>query len=475
MLGVREHLLIYLHNCLLCVMLNAKENSMSYTRNFMVGISVCACAGGLVGVASADEPLGVLEPSHGRVVQAAHIYYNISTGERVVTLMGDGDTAPANVGDSVPIWSSMVLNQCAAEGYTTEWFFGFDNNAGTTSLSTAITVLDNGDIALDTVVDCVHVNWVTGHSDVDADSDGVGDGIPGLAGEWTWWDADNGRAAQGCMRLPLISFRLIDLPGNIFGEGEMTSYSIDVDLASSFSSSLTFEIGDSDGDLQGAAFGNNNIDVDSDGTPDGVSVANADRNFDGLPDSDLDGDGLFDWAWTVRFYQPGTADLDGDGVIDGDFADSFQTIGINFGAPDGTLINDGGSPPTWSWDIDLSNSDPGTGQEDRFAIFAPPDTNGDVLYAFGSWFGGLECSSAPLPDGPGYTPAAMFEHRLFGPTGTHIDCGDFNQDGVLNFFDVSLFIQLFQNQDPLADMNNDGQWDFFDVSQFVQEFSAGCP
>ncbi|CAN0589434.1 unnamed protein product, partial [Laminaria digitata] len=54
-------------------------------------------------------------------------------------------------------------------------------------------------------------------------------------------------------------------------------------------------------------------------------------------------------------------------------------------------------------------------------------------------------------------------------------CADLNGDGVLNFFDVSQFIQWYSTSDPGADYNEDGQIDFFDVSQFVQDFNAGCP
>jgi hypothetical protein len=433
-----------------------------------------ALAAGIASTAAASNTPTTLSPSQGNVITAAHIYYNIATGERVVTKLGDGQTAPAGA-TSGPIWQSLVDNQCESEGYTTTWFFGVDNNSGTTSLATAITNLDYGDIALDTVVDAVHLDWVTGHDDVDTDSDGIGDGVVGLAGEWTVWDADNGRAINASTRLPLIAFRFINLPGNVFGAGSLTGYTADVDLGGSFSSSLTFEIGDSDGDLQGAAFGHNDVDTNSDGIGDGVSIANADRDFDGLLDSDLDGDGLFDWSWSVRFFQPGTGDSNGDGVIDaldGDFADSMQTIGISFGGAEGTLTNDGGVPPTWGWDVDDSAPAAGTGQEDRFAIYAPPDTNGDILYAGGFWFGGIECSSIPLPDGPGYTPAAMFEWALMGPGGVNPCAADLNDDGTLNFFDVSLFIQLFGGG---ADYNGDGATNFFDVSAFIQDFNAGCP
>ena len=52
---------------------------------------------------------------------------------------------------------------------------------------------------------------------------------------------------------------------------------------------------------------------------------------------------------------------------------------------------------------------------------------------------------------------------------------DFNDDGVLDFFDVSLFINAFGAQDPAADLNQDRAYDFFDVSAFLSAYNAGCP
>jgi FG-GAP-like repeat len=46
---------------------------------------------------------------------------------------------------------------------------------------------------------------------------------------------------------------------------------------------------------------------------------------------------------------------------------------------------------------------------------------------------------------------------------------DLNGDGVLNFFDVSIFINT------QFDFNGDGAFNFFDVSAFVAAMSAGCP
>lgn len=67
------------------------------------------------------------------------------------------------------------------------------------------------------------------------------------------------------------------------------------------------------------------------------------------------------------------------------------------------------------------------------------------------------CLTAPECDPAGECPA---------------DC---NNDGLLNFFDLSIFLSEFTNQDTRADMNNDNLWNFFDISAFLTAFAAGCP
>ncbi|MDF1808539.1 MAG: family 16 glycosylhydrolase [Phycisphaerales bacterium] len=47
--------------------------------------------------------------------------------------------------------------------------------------------------------------------------------------------------------------------------------------------------------------------------------------------------------------------------------------------------------------------------------------------------------------------------------------------GSLNFFDVSAFLSLLNDNDSLADINGDGQFNFFDVSGFLTLFGQGCP
>lgn len=453
-------------------------------------VLACAvCAGSVCSFSPAAESPTKLQVGEGIVKDVAHIYYNIASGERVVTLLGEGQSAGADNGISGAIWSARVSNPCADQGFTTNFFFGLDDNSGTTTAATNATSMNWGDVPVDTLVDCVHIDWVTDHDDVDDDSDGIGDGVVGLSGQWTFWDGENGRILQSCTRLPIVSFIFTDLPGDTSPpeDGFLAGYSADVDLAATFmGTSLIFEIGDSDGDLQGAWFGSNDIDIDSDGIGDGVSIGDTstvggfplvDRDFDGLADADLDLDGLFDWGWSVRFRQPGTADLDSDGVNEGDILDSMKTIGISFGIPEGTAVDNGDT--TWTWEIDTSVADAGNGSEDAFALF---DSSFDYIGTF--FFGGFSCAADDITRQ--YSPYTGFEFQLFGPSGSNncpgsdiLGCSqaDFAEPfGTLNFFDVSSFLSYYNEQSPCADLSAPfGAWNFFDVSAYLGAFGAACP
>ncbi|KAA0213993.1 MAG: hypothetical protein DYG94_03015 [Leptolyngbya sp. PLA3] len=52
--------------------------------------------------------------------------------------------------------------------------------------------------------------------------------------------------------------------------------------------------------------------------------------------------------------------------------------------------------------------------------------------------------------------------------------GDFNDDGVLDFFDVQAFLQAFSAHHPAADLAADGVFNFFDAQTFLNLFSMGC-
>lgn len=71
----------------------------------------------------------------------------------------------------------------------------------------------------------------------------------------------------------------------------------------------------------------------------------------------------------------------------------------------------------------------------------------------------------------GHTGAAFVYSRI----GTGCP-QDLNNDGALNFFDVSAFLVGYTNGDQeVADWNGDGALNFFDVSGFVLSYLDGCP
>jgi probable HAF family extracellular repeat protein len=51
---------------------------------------------------------------------------------------------------------------------------------------------------------------------------------------------------------------------------------------------------------------------------------------------------------------------------------------------------------------------------------------------------------------------------------------DFNDDGVLDFFDYLDFVAAYATESPRADFNFDGTVDFFDYLDFVAGFDTGC-
>jgi hypothetical protein len=52
---------------------------------------------------------------------------------------------------------------------------------------------------------------------------------------------------------------------------------------------------------------------------------------------------------------------------------------------------------------------------------------------------------------------------------------DVNNDGNLNFFDISMVIQGIGQSDPRVDYTDDGSYDFFDLSAFLTLYQSGCP
>jgi hypothetical protein len=167
------------------------------------------------------------------------------------------------------------------------------------------------------------------------------------------------------------------------------------------------------------------------GDTDGIDDSGNGLNSGGLG-ADVDGDGLADFAYGYNFRHPV------------DVATGVSGPGLVFGA---------GAPG----DVDLS------------AVFL--NQNWSDFDSFVN-FGGHDCS-------PGcnfaWTPWASMWAGFYGRNPIHCDCGDLTCDGILDFFDVQAFLNLFAIEDPEADMNADGVWDFFDVQIYLGLFSAGCP
>ncbi len=427
--------------------------------NTVIGILLAA---GIAGSAGANETPTRLEPAVGKLNHVAHIYFNVATGEKITTLLGARDAQQGVDGvESSEIWVQTTAAMCADNGYTTEYYYHMDDPEDPSTLHEYL--FDWGDIAMDTVVDCVQVHWVTNHQDTDADGDMQADGVVGFAGNWTYWDGMNGRAPEfDCVATPLVSFSLYNLPGELSDplDQELAFYTLDIDLgtAGTIGNSLTFEICDTDGDPQGAARHNSYI---------GIEYF-YDAGIPGATWGDPDGDGLGDWGWSLIFDQPGTVDVDnadGDNDrstgIDGDIL-ALATAGVAFGAPTPGHPEFDSIADTWSW---VSDGPTAGLAED---VFNTAHLNDSSFILDGPWwFGGLDCS----PDEGGYTPAAMFQTVLYGPSSGHCrSCPfDLNCDFEIDFFDVSYFLT------NMVDWNGDTVFDFFDISLFLNGFHAGCP
>lgn len=431
-----------------------------------------ALAAGIASTAAANttpivESRGI---KSGDIKDVAHIYFNVATGEKVVTLLGDTQR-PVDIDASVPVYSATTGQQCLAQGYSTSYFYSPDDLSQVDSMGNPLSSLaleslftDWGDISDDTVVDSIQVNWVTNFADTDTDMDSFADGIEGLAASWTIFGNYNGRAPQdNSIAVGIVGFEFFSLPGLPPSfTGAFGGYTADIDLTASgtFGTDLTLELGDTDSNFQGAAFG---LLANGSSSLPGYFT---DFDSDGLDDGDPDDDSLADWGWGVSFVQPGRQDVDnadGDSDtqtgIDGDFADA-ATIGIGFASIDGGMAVDSGSG-VWSWD----DMDPNVETEDAFTLYngydfagVPAGTNAGPFF-----FGGLNCDAGQT----NYTPGANFQVVLYGP-GVGGCSADLTGDGVFDFFDISFLLQ------NMVDYNGDTAFDFFDISGVLQD-SADCP
>lgn len=98
-------------------------------------------------------------------------------------------------------------------------------------------------------------------------------------------------------------------------------------------------------------------------------------------------------------------------------------------------------------------------------------TNGSAFGVSVAYAGGTLVVGAENTDTPDTNAGSAFIYSAVCPCPA-----DLSGDGVLNFFDVSLFLGAFNAQQPAADQAEPfGVFDFFDVAAFLSLFGQGCP
>ena len=92
-------------------------------------------------------------------------------------------------------------------------------------------------------------------------------------------------------------------------------------------------------------------------------------------------------------------------------------------------------------------------------------------------WGGIHPPADDLPGrhmGQAIGPEAFTEARRYF-NGLKSCPADFSGDGVLNFFDISKFINAYSSDDQLADMTQDNALDINDVFAYLELYGKGCP
>ncbi len=92
-------------------------------------------------------------------------------------------------------------------------------------------------------------------------------------------------------------------------------------------------------------------------------------------------------------------------------------------------------------------------------------------------WGGIHPPADDLPGrhmGQVIGPEAFTEARRYF-NGLKSCPADFQGDGMLNFYDISKFINAYSNNDQIADMTQDNQLDMNDIFEYIDVFMNGCP
>ncbi|MEZ6242670.1 MAG: GC-type dockerin domain-anchored protein [Phycisphaerales bacterium] len=367
----------------------------------------------------------------------ANIYYNVRTGERLMTPIGAG---PRDVVG--PLWvnngpncgpSILIVENPDFDGDTLPDLVA--PNTLPPSLNPppeGAWILDWGDIDTETAINSITFAYATSVPDTDTDGDDIGDGVVGYSMSITFSDGDNGHDAD---RYCILDLTLTTLPGAppSLPPGSMAVYTLTLDFWS-LAPSLVFELGDTNG-------------YDDVGT--GLSGGAIYGHPTG---ADLDGDSRSDFSYGFRFDQSSLP---------------LESRGLT-----GVLLV---APPT-EYHLGLPE-----GIEDALDLFAtgpdcPPGQSTSYLGTFD--LGGYGCEPG------GEIPFASIYIELGGYTCLGV-CNPINAcsvadtahpAGVLNFDDVLAFLVEFGSLSFCADLAPPiNVWDFSDVLAFLTAFGQGCP
>jgi len=411
------------------------------TRHLIITLSA-----GLASAAPAQDT-GTLSSRTAPGIPIAQIHVNLATGERSVH---PWDSRPRS-GASDPVWINDNTDPCLT-GATIGVIDDVDLNAdGLGDLFGGACVGGTfpceglwsnwwGDLHdPDTVVDCIRFKYGTSVPDVDLDSDGVGDGVPGFTLYLNFADHDNGFGfhVPGSSRQCIIELEITDLPGQVgpLPPGFGAIYELVIDLGQD-TPSLVFELGDSDG-------------IDNAGTGYSGGAIYGKPTF-----VDLDDDSHHDFSWGVRF------DLSAIPQAQRGFT-GFISSAPKFGSP-------GDTPPHPADAIGLFDN------ADSYASgpSCPPDNLTEYIGTF--FYGGFFCDSG-IP----FNSTHLELYGIGGPVPPHegcnlADCAE--PYGAHNFGDVLAFLSSYGTGDASADLAPPlGLLDFSDVLAFLELFGAGCP
>jgi|GEM_PF-6822943 len=190
-----------------------------------------------------------------------------------------------------------------------------------------------------------------------------------------------------------------------------------------------------------------------------------------------------DWTLGYSIFKLDTLDesalIEADGIDGSDsrfVAAKTTPHGYNGQMPDVKLAKTNGTAVDWNGngvtdtnpvavDISQVSEDPSPGQSLHGSIDWP-----NLRYRLGGHINfddGQQRTTAPEEE-LSYT-------MYLAQTVTQCSSADFDYNGVLDFFDISIFLDAFAAADPLADLDGNGIFDFFDTSIFLDKFAEGCP